>query len=83
MTNTLPERTAAPLELTREIARQVRCPHCGRGPGVCCLAPHSGCHLARFAEARRQGLLIAAEMDAVLAKVVVLPAGTIVRAGAR
>ena len=35
MTNTLPERTARPLELARETARMLSC-ECGARPGRTC-----------------------------------------------
>ena len=42
-----------------------------------------GYHLARFAAARRRGLITAAEMDAVLDAAEVITNGTIVRDSAR
>jgi hypothetical protein len=65
MTNTLPERTARPLELARETARMLSC-ECGARPGRTCDGK-GGMHLARFADARRFGLMPADRMDAVIA----------------
>jgi hypothetical protein len=64
MTDTMPERTASPLELAREAARMLSC-ECGARPGYTCDGK-GGMHLARFAAANRFGLFGKDRMDAAL-----------------
>jgi len=66
--------------------RLIQCPHCGQKPGRACTdaGGQDGYHLARFAQARRRGLITADEMTAMLAAAGdVFTAATIIRAGAR
>jgi len=65
VTNTLPERSASPLELARETARNIPC-DCGARAGYACDG-RGGIHLARFASARREGRVTEASMAVVLA----------------
>jgi hypothetical protein len=80
MTDTMPERTATPLELARETARMLTC-ECGARPGHTCDG-EGGMHLGRFAAARRFGLLSEDRMTAVLACLDVFTLETII-GGAR
>lgn len=69
--------------LCEQAARLVNCGHCWTGPGTPCDSP-DGYHLARFARARRRGLLTVPEMSAVLmAAGPVFTDATIIRDGAR
>jgi hypothetical protein len=82
MNDTMPERTATPLELAREAARMIPCP-CSARPGYSCDGM-GGFHLGRFADARRFGELPEDWMAAVLAAAgPVFTAETIIPAGAR
>jgi hypothetical protein len=82
MTNTMPEWTATPLELARETARMLSCA-CGARPGRTCDGK-GGMHLARFADARRFGLMSDDRMAAALeAAGDVFTPMTIVPGGAR
>ena len=82
MTDTAPERTAARLELARETARLIPC-QCGARLGYTCDGK-GGMHLARFAVARRSGLMGEERMAAVLAVAGdVFTDPTIIAAGAR
>ena len=65
MTNTMPERTASPLELARKAARRTGC-GCSARPGYTCDGK-GGMHLSRFAVARQAGLIGGDRMAAVLA----------------
>jgi hypothetical protein len=80
MNDTMPERTATKLELAREAARMTPCA-CGARAGYTCDGK-GGMHLARFAEARRAGLMPEDRMAAVLGDLDVLTPMTIV-GGAR
>jgi hypothetical protein len=55
--------------LCQQAARLLQCPGCGQKPGRACAdaGGQDGYHLARFAQARRRGLLTADEMAMVLA----------------
>lgn len=55
MTNTMPERTARPLELAPEAAWMIPC-GCGARPGYTGDGK-GGMHLARFAAARQEALI--------------------------
>lgn len=66
MTNTMPERTARPLELAREAARMVPC-GCGARPGYTCDG-NGGMHLARYAAGRQAGVIGKNRMAAVLCR---------------
>ena len=81
MHDTMPARTAGPLELAREAARLIPC-GCGARPGYSCDG-HGGFHVSRFADARRSGLLPEARMAAVLEAAGVFTAATLIPAGAR
>jgi hypothetical protein len=70
--------------LIEQGARLVPCGHCGRGPGVFCLAPYGCYHLARFAEGRHRGLITANEMATVIQTAGdVFTAATLIRDGER
>ncbi|HCU96528.1 MAG TPA: hypothetical protein DHU96_28940 [Actinobacteria bacterium] len=71
--------------LCEQGARLLPCGHCGQKPSRACTDAGGvdGYHLARFAAARRRGLITAAEMDAVLDAAEVITNGTIVRDSAR
>lgn len=69
--------------LGEQAARLVNCGHCWGRPGAPCDGP-DGYHLARFARARRRGLLTEPEMAAVLtAAGPVFTEATLIRGGAR
>jgi hypothetical protein len=68
--------------LCEQAARLLPCEHCGAAPGTPCDGP-DGYHLARFAAARRRGLITAQEMDAVLDAAGVITNGTIIEGGVR
>ncbi len=81
MTNTMPERTAAPLELAYETTRQLAC-GCGARPGYSCDGK-GGMHLSRFVTAFTQRALTPGQMaDVIAAAPVVFTAGSLI-AGAR
>ena len=52
---------------------------CGAGPGAGCLCEPGGVHLSRFARARAEGLLSAAEFASVIADADVFTGSTVVR----
>jgi hypothetical protein len=81
VTNKMPERTASPMELARETARQLPC-ECGARAGYTCDG-RGGLHLARYAQARRLGHITAAQMAAVIAVAEVITNDRIVPGGAR
>jgi hypothetical protein len=69
--------------LCEQAARLIPCEHCGQRPSRACQRP-AGFHLARFAQARRRGLLTADEMAMVIwAAGDVFTAATIIRDGGR
>ena len=72
-------RPAAELE---QAARQATCGHCWASPGCPCEGTE-GYHLARFARARRRGLLTEAEFADMLADLDVFTDATVIRGGAR
>jgi len=72
-------RPAAELE---QAARQATCGHCWASPGHPCMDTE-GYHLARFARARRRGLLAEAEFTSVLADLDVFTDATVIQGGAR
>src|SRR5689334_20380850 len=74
-------RVRPPAEL-EQAARQATCGHCWAAPGRPCKGTE-GYHLARFARARRRGLLTEAEFASVLADLDVFTDATVVRGGAR
>jgi hypothetical protein len=78
---TISERTASKLELARETARGIPC-GCGAVTGYSCDGK-GGMHLARFAEARREGLMPEDRMAAVLDGLDVLTPMTLIPGGAR
>jgi hypothetical protein len=52
---------------------------CGAGPGSRCLCEPGGVHLSRFARARAEGLLTAAEFASVIADAEMFSGSTVVR----
>jgi hypothetical protein len=54
------------------------CGHCGTAPGRPCTRS-GGCHLARFQDAERRGLITRAELVRVVGDLVVIAAGAVVR----
>jgi hypothetical protein len=68
--------------LCEQAARLVNCGHCWARPGTPCDGL-DGWHLARFARARKRGLLTAAEFASVTEGLDVFTGGTLIRDGAR
>ena len=74
-------RVRPPAELQLAV-RHATCGHCWASPGRPCEGTE-GHHLARFARARRRGLLTEAEFASVLADLGVFTDATVIRGGAR
>ena len=74
-------RVRPPAEL-QQAARRATCGHCWASPEIPCTGTE-GYHLARFARARRRGLLTEAEFASVLADLDVFTDATVIRGGAR
>jgi hypothetical protein len=67
---------------TRCAEQRAACPHCSAGRTQPCALPGpGGCDMARFARARREGLITAAEMTAVIKAAGVFTNGTVIRGG--
>ena len=85
MTTTIPQAAPRGLDvIIEDVQQRAARPHCSAGRTQPCALPRpGGCHMARFARARREGLITAAEMAAVIKAAGVFTNGTVIRGGMR
>ena len=77
MQNTIPQGQAAAAEVVCALS----CPLCIAGPGESCGIISAGEHFARWAQARKLGLITAEQIGAAIDSITVICDGALIEAG--